>query len=105
MISSAGFFCEREVFMKNVHYQNETGNLNINKHKMSWTLKRSKGESCFGIQGSRIFELELRKDGYLIGTYNLGWDKRIPQEDEEGALALSYILRNYGKEKDKKKKE
>lgn len=105
MISSAGFFYEREVFMKNVHYQNETGNLRVNKHKMSWTLKRSKGESCFGIQGSRIFELELQKDGVVIGKYNRAWEKKIGQEDEEGALALSYILRNYGKEKDKKKKE
>lgn len=91
--------------MKDSHYQTESGNIVINHHRMSWTLKRSKGESCFGIQGSRIFELELKKDESLIGAYNRGWDKRIPQEDEEGSLALGYIIRTYGKEKMKKKKE
>lgn len=91
--------------MKDSHYQTESGSIVINHCRMSWNLKRSKGESCFGIQGSRIFELELKKDNTVIGLYNRGWDKKVTDEDEEGALALSYILRNYGKEKEKKRKD
>lgn len=85
--------------------QPETGSIMINRHRLSWKMKRSKGESCFGIRGSRIFALELAKDGTVTGLYDRGWEKQIPAEDEESALALSHILNTYGKEKKKKEKE
>lgn len=91
--------------MKRSYQTPENGTLTVNGCKMSWTLKRSKSGSAFGIRGSRIFQLELKKDGNVIGLYDYGWSVKIKEEDEEGALCLNYILDRYGKEAPKKKKE
>ena len=93
--------------MKKQHFQSETGSMDILGHKMEWTMKRSKTSSAFGIRGSRIFYLELKKDGKVIGLYERGWlpDKKISKEDEEGSLCLSFLVDRYGKDNPKKKKE
>lgn len=90
--------------MKNV-YPDEYGKTTINGHKMEWRFKRSKAESAFGIRGSRIFELELKRDGTITAEYGHGWSKLIQKDDEESTLCLEHILNTYGKEKRKEKKE
>lgn len=79
----------------------------INNHKMEWTMKRTKTSSAFGMRGSRIFYLLLKKDGKVIGEYDRGWtmDKRLNSEDEEGTLCISYLVDKFGKDNPKKKKE
>ena len=90
---------------KAVNTPPENGEIVINGCKMSWTMKRSKNESFFGIHGSRIFELELKKDGNVVGIYDKGWTKRPSNEDEETGLCISYLTGKYGKNKFKKRKE
>ena len=85
-------------------YPEETGQMTINGKKMEWTFRRSKAESAFGIRGTRIFALTLKKDGSVVGDYGMGWDKKIPSEDEESALCLTYLLDRFGKQKKKEKK-
>lgn len=93
--------------MKRQHFQTETGKITINNHVMSWTMNRSKAPSAFGIRGSRIFCLELKKDGKTIGKYNHGWDiSCMPdKDDEEANLCISYLVDKFGKDVSKKKKE
>ena len=93
--------------MKKQHYANESGSMVILSHNMEWTMKRSKSSSAFGIGGSRIFYLELKKDGKVIGLYDRGWTlgKKIDKEDEEGTLCLRYLIDKYGKDNPKKKRE
>ena len=86
-------------------YPQETGTMTINGSKLDWSLRRCKGESAFGIHGSRIFELELKKDGEIVGQYDLGWKKKVPKEDDESSVCLTYLLERFGKEKPKKKKD
>lgn len=83
----------------------ESGKVTINGHVMSWILRRSKTESFFGIRASRVWYLEIKKDGNVVGVYDRGWTTQIPKEDDESAICLSYILDKYGKAKVKKKKE
>ena len=89
--------------MKKV-YPDEYGKTTINGHKMEWRFKRSKSESIFGIRGSRIFELEIKRDGIVTAEYGRGWAKLISKDDEESSLCLEHILKTYGKEKRKEKK-
>ena len=89
--------------MKSQRYPMETGEIVINGQRMSWNMRRSKSESAFGIRGSRIFELELKKNGRVIGAYDMGWGFQISKEEEEGALCLSYIIDRYGRTKNKEK--
>lgn len=90
--------------MNSQHYKDETGGMTINGSRMAWTMKRSKGESAFGIRGSRIFELTLTKDGNTVGSYDLGWSKKIPEEDEESTLCLTYLIDRFGRTPKKKEK-
>ncbi len=90
--------------MKKV-YPDEYGKTMINGVKMEWRFKRSKSESAFGIRGSRIFELEIKRDGKVTALYERGWAKRIGKDDEETTLCLEHILGTYGKEKQNKRKE
>ena len=83
----------------------ETGELAIQGHKMSWKMQRTQSESAFGIRGSRIFHLLLKKDGQTVGEYDRGWSKSIEKEDEESALCLSYLVDKYGRMARKKKRE
>ena len=91
--------------MKKPNFVPEKGSIEINGHKMEYVLRRSKSESAFGIRGSRIFELEMKKDGNITGKYAQGWTKQISDEDEETALFLSYLVDKFGKSRPKKKKE
>jgi hypothetical protein len=93
--------------MKKQHYANESGSMDILGHKMEWTMKRSKTASAFGVCGSRIFYLEMKKDGKVVGLYDRGWSvgKKIDKEDEEGMLCLRYLVDKYGKDIPKKKRE
>lgn len=90
--------------MKSV-YPEEKGKTMINGHQMEWVLRRSKGESCFGIRSSRIFELVLKKDGKVTLEYERGYSKEPDKEDEESVLCLNYLLDKYGRNKKKEKKE
>lgn len=89
--------------MRNQRYQMETGEIVINRCRMAWSMRRSKGESCFGIQGSRIFELVLTKDGRETARYERGWLKKVENEDDETATCLTYLIDKYGRNKQKKK--
>ena len=91
--------------MKKMIAYPENGEIVINGHKMTFRMRRTKSESAFGVRGSRIFELEIKKDGEVCGVYARGWTKQIPKEDEECALFLSYLVDRYGKAKKIKKKE
>ncbi len=86
-------------------YPTEAGRIDINGHRMEWAMKRSKSESAFGIQGSRIFDLTLKKDGVIVGEYEHGWSKIIPKEDEESNLCIKHLLRTYGRNKVEKVKK
>lgn len=86
-------------------YQEEQGKAAINGHKFEWKMKRTKGESAFGIKGSRIFGLEIKKDGFITGAYDRGWSVRIRDDDADTKLCLDHILNTYGKEKKKVKKD
>ena len=70
--------------MKKV-YPDEYGKTTINGHKMEWRFKRSKSESIFGIRGSRIFELEIKRDGIVTAEYGRGWAKLMSKDDEESS--------------------
>ena len=86
--------------MKTV-YPEEKGKLDVNGHKMSWIFRRSKGESAFGIRGSRIFELKIFKDDKMTLEYERGYSLKPDKEDEETPLLLSYLIDKFGKERRK----
>ena len=86
-------------------YPDEYGKTMINGEKMEWRFKRSKGESIFGIRGSRIFELEIKRNGNVSALYERGWAKQIAKDDEETALCLEHVLNTYGKEKRSERKK
>jgi hypothetical protein len=88
--------------MKKV-YPEEKGKLTINGKQMEWKMTRSKGESAFGIRGSRIFQLIVAKDGRITLMYDRGYSVKPENEDEETALCLSHLIERYGKEKRKEK--
>ena len=93
--------------MKKQHFMPEHGSTTINGHEMEWTMQRCKTPSAFGVRGSRIFYLELKKDGKVVGVFNRGWDiaRKPDKEDEETALCLSYLVDRFGREMPRKKKE
>ena len=83
----------------------ENGTITLQGHKMEYTMRRSKSESAFGIRGSRIFELTIKKDGKVTAEYGRGWSKRIDKEDEVSTLCLNHLLTTYGKERKKERKD
>ena len=87
-------------------YPEEKGKMDINGHRMEWILRRSKGESAFGIRGSRVFALKILKDGKKTLEYERGYSMNLKpdQEDEETTLCLNYVLDRYGRAKKKEKK-
>lgn len=89
--------------MKKV-YPEEKGKLMIQGHQMEWVLRRSKGESAFGIRGSRIFMLSVSRDGKQTLNYDHGYSLKPGPEDEETTLCLSFLIDKYGKEKRKERK-
>lgn len=85
------------------HYPEEKGSIDIQGHKMSWTMRRSKTESAFGIRGSRIFELKLMRDGQLAGEYDKGWSMKPLSDDDASSICVGYLVDKYGKNEKKKK--
>ena len=85
-------------------YPEENGKIKIKDCQMEWRMRRSKGESVFGIRGSRIFELTIIKDGKKTLEYERGYSKKPAEEDEETALCLSFLIDRYGKVKKKERK-
>lgn len=86
-------------------YPEEQGKIEINGHKMEWKMRRSKGESCFGIRGSRIFDLNVWKDSEKTLEYEHGYSMKPEEDDEETKVCLNYLLDKFGKEKKKEKKD
>lgn len=86
-------------------YPEEKGKLQINGHQMEWVMRRSKGESFFGVRGGRIFKLLIKKDGEVTLEYERGYSKKPESEDEETSLCLSHLIEKYGRIKKKEKKE
>lgn len=91
--------------MNKNRYPQESGSMTINGSKMEWIFRRTKGEGAFGIRASRIYQLELKKNGNLVAEYDLGWSKKISDDDEESALCLTYLIDRYGHERVKTKKK
>ena len=85
-------------------YPEEKGNLEVHGCKMRWIFRRSKGESAFGIKGSRIYELKIYKDDKLTLEYERGYSIRPKDEDFETNVTLKHLLETFGKEKRKEKK-
>ena len=85
-------------------YSEEKGKLPINGKQMEWIFRRSKGESAFGIRGSRIYELTIKKDGKKTLEYERGYSLKPDTEDEETALCLSYLVDKFGRVKRKGEK-
>jgi hypothetical protein len=84
-------------------YPEEKGKLQINGHQMEWILRRSKGESAFGIRASRIFELQIKRDGKVTLEYGRGLGIRPDKDDEETPLCLNHVINTYGRNKKKEK--
>lgn len=89
--------------MKTV-YPEEKGKVLINGKNMEWIFRRSKGESAFGIRGSRIFEITIMKDGKKTLEYGRGYLLKPDAEDEETPLCLSYLIDKFGRVKKKGEK-
>ena len=83
----------------------EKGKMTIQDHEIKYEMVRSKEPSVFGIQGSRIFELNLYKDGTMIMDYNKGWIIDRGKTDEIGKIALQQLLDQFGHPKVRAKKE
>lgn len=86
-------------------YPEEHGTTTINQNRFEWTMRRSKGESCFGIRGSRIFMLTINKEGKRVCSYDRGWEQKPLNEDEDVALCIAHLVETYGRQKKKEKKE
>ena len=84
-------------------YPEEKGKLTLNGHKMEWVFRRSKGESAFGIRSSRIFELQIKRDGVVTLEYGRGLSIKPSPEDEETPLCLNHVINTYGRNKKKEK--
>jgi hypothetical protein len=75
----------------------EKGKMDINGHVMEWEIFRSQNPSVFGINQSRIYELNIYRDGALTVDFNKKWIKVPYVEDEESSLCMQYLLDTYGK--------
>ena len=82
----------------------EKGNFEIQGHSIHYEMVRSQEPSAFGIQGSRIFELNLWRDGTLTVDYNRKWIKIPYGEDDVSHMALQQLVDKYGQAKPKKVK-
>lgn len=83
----------------------EKGKMTINGHQMDWQMFRSEKPSVMGISQSRIYELNLYRDGTMTADYNRKWIRIPSQDDEESALCLTYLTERFGQEKSKGKRK
>ena len=87
------------------NFNPEKGKMEIQGHSISYEMVRSKEPSVFGIQGSRIFELNVYKDGTLILDFDKKWLIDRGKEDEIGQIVLQKLLDQFGQPKAKKEKQ
>ena len=87
------------------HQLTEKGSMDILGHNMSWEMVRSRTRSAFGIQQSRIYELNLYRDGTLVADYYNKWIRVPDSEDEASNLCLRYLIDHYGSEKKTKERK
>lgn len=87
------------------YFTPEKGKFELEGHEIRYEMIRSNEPSAFGIQGSRIFELNLFKDGTMIADYCKKWIKVPYGEDDIGHMALQYMVEKYGQAKPKKMKK
>lgn len=83
----------------------EKGHTEILGHEMDWEIIRSKTGSVFGIRQSRIYELNLYRDGTLVADYRKKWLRTPSEEDEAAILCINYLIEHYGSEKKAKEKK
>ena len=83
----------------------EKGSMDIQGHHMVYEMVRSKEPSVFGIEQSRIFELNLWRDGTLTADYNRKWLKAPYPEDDASHMAIQTLIKDYGQVKQKKRKK
>ena len=82
----------------------EKGKMTINGHEMSWEIIRSKTPSVFGLYHSRIYELNIFRDGTMTADYNKKWIRAPHADDEETPLCIQSLIEKYGSEKIKTRK-
>jgi len=83
----------------------EKGTMIINGHTMAFEIIRSEKPSAFGVYQSRIYEMNIFRDGTLTADFNKKWIKVPNADDEETPLAIGHLIDAYGKEKIKIRKE
>lgn len=86
------------------HFKPEKGSLDINGHKYQYEMFRSKEPSEFGIKRSRIFELNLYRDGTLVADFNKKWLIQPSKDNEDDQAALNELISKFGAAKAKKEK-
>ncbi len=87
------------------YFYPEKGKFEIQGHEITYEMTRSQEPSIFGIQGSRIFELNMYRDGTMTVDYNKKWIKVPYGEDEISHLALQHLIEQFGQAKAKKEKK
>lgn len=75
----------------------------IDGHKMDYEMVRSKTPSVFGIQQSRIYELNLYRDGTLTADYNKRWLRTPYIDDEVSKRCIDELVDKFGSEKVKER--
>lgn len=83
----------------------EKGEMDILGRHFVYEMIRSKEPSAFGIQESRIYELNLWRNGTLTADYNKKWLKKPDVEDRASQIAVNELVREYGAAKEKKMKK
>lgn len=86
------------------HFKPEKGSLDINGHKYQYEMLRSKEPSDFGIKRSRIFELNLYRDGTLVADFDKKWLIQPSKDNEDDQAALNELILKFGASKAKKEK-
>lgn len=71
----------------------QSGTLRVNDNTYHYQAKVYDKESSYGIEGSRISKLVIKRDGDIVARYDRGWS--TPPIDEETQSALDILLREY----------
>lgn len=86
------------------HFKPEKGSLDINGHKYQYEMLRSKEPSDFGIRRSRIFELNLYRDGTLVADFDKKWLIKPSEDNADDQAAMNELIDKFGAAKAKKEK-
>lgn len=72
--------------------------LGLNGQEFTIDIKMHKRTgSAFAIQGGRIFQLSLYKNGELMAEYDRGWEIKPDGSDDETDIALAFFLAKYNR--------